>query len=92
MSNPNLDQSSLFLLVQQLQQEVQNQRVEIQSLRSDLDASRASVHQLELQLRSATPPSRSRLPDPPRFDGKPLTPDMAPFNPRQASIRPALRS
>ncbi|KAF7565220.1 Retrotrans-gag domain containing protein [Pyrenophora tritici-repentis] len=73
MSNPNLDQSSLFLLVQQLQQEVQNQRVEIQSLRSDLDASRASVHQLELQLRSATPPSRSRLPDPPRFDGKPLT-------------------
>ncbi|KAG9375572.1 hypothetical protein A1F94_013021 [Pyrenophora tritici-repentis] len=31
MSNPNLDQSSLFLLVQQLQQEVQNQRVEIQS-------------------------------------------------------------
>ncbi|KAG9382310.1 Retrotrans-gag domain containing protein [Pyrenophora tritici-repentis] len=72
MSNPNLDQSSLFLLVQQLQQEVQNQRVEISH--SDLILThRAPAYISELQLRSATPPSRSRLPDPPRFDGKPLT-------------------
>ncbi|KAF1942870.1 hypothetical protein EJ02DRAFT_453966 [Clathrospora elynae] len=74
MSDPIQNQSPLFLLVQQLPQELQNQRVEIQSLRSGLDASRVSVHQLELRLSSVTPPSpsRSRLSNPPRFDGKPL--------------------
>lgn len=73
------DPSALLLLVQQLQQELQNQRVEIQSLhtqtqslRSDLDASRSSFLQLQNQLSSRSSP-RSRLPDPPRFDGKPFT-------------------
>ncbi|KAF1935059.1 hypothetical protein EJ02DRAFT_428776 [Clathrospora elynae] len=38
MSDPNQKQSPLCLLVQQLQQELQNQHVEIQSLWSNLDA------------------------------------------------------
>ncbi|KAA8650189.1 uncharacterized protein ATNIH1004_002870 [Aspergillus tanneri] len=75
MSDPN----PLLLLVQQLQQELQNQRLdiqnqrnEIQQLRADLDASRTDVHQLRTQLLSVQTP-RSRLPDPPRFNGKPYT-------------------
>ncbi|RJE18475.1 hypothetical protein PHISCL_09188 [Aspergillus sclerotialis] len=67
------DQSALMLLVQQLQQELQNQRIEIQSLRTDLNASRSDVQQLQIQLISRTPAPRSRLPDPPRFNGKPYT-------------------
>ncbi|KAA8648107.1 uncharacterized protein ATNIH1004_003990 [Aspergillus tanneri] len=70
MSDPN----PLLLLVQQLQQELQNQRLdiqnqrnEIQQLRADLDASRTDVHQLRTQLLSVQTP-RSRLPDPPRFN------------------------
>jgi hypothetical protein len=59
------DQPVLFMLVQQLQQELQNQRIEIQSLRSD-------VVRLQSQLSDRSAP-RSRLPDPPRFNGKPLT-------------------
>lgn len=65
------DQSALVLLVQQLQQELQNQRIEIQSLRTDLNASRADVQRLQIELASRTSVSRSRLPDPPRFNGKP---------------------
>lgn len=65
------DQAALILLVQQLQQELQNQRVEIQSLRTDLNASRTDVQQLQIQLASRTPAPRSRLPDPPRFNSKP---------------------
>jgi Retrotransposon gag protein len=74
MSDP-----AVLLLVQQLQQELQNQRTEIQLLRSDLDASRADVYQLQLQIQTrltpapTAPTARPRLPDPPRFDGKPLT-------------------
>lgn len=67
------DQPALILLVQQLQQELQNQRVEIQSLRMDLNASRADVQYLQTQLLSKTPMFKPRLPDPPRFDGKPYT-------------------
>ncbi|XTI90045.1 hypothetical protein V2W45_1521956 [Cenococcum geophilum] len=66
---------ALFLLVQQLQQELQNQRTEIQSLRLDLDALRVDVHQLQLYLQTRPTPALTtcpRLPDPPRFDGKPL--------------------
>lgn len=59
MSTPQ----ALFSLVQQLQQELQNQRVEIQALRAD-------IHRLQNQ---PDRPSRSLLPDPPRFDGKPYT-------------------
>lgn len=66
------DQTPLILLVQQLQQELQNQRVEIQQLRTDLDASRTDVQQLRTQLLTSPVP-RSRLPDPPRFNGKPYT-------------------
>ncbi|EOA83055.1 uncharacterized protein SETTUDRAFT_69823, partial [Exserohilum turcica Et28A] len=57
---------------QQLQQELQNQRSEITSLRD-------SVAQLQLQLQSRQHPNdaqtrvRVRLPDPPKFDGKPHT-------------------
>jgi Retrotransposon gag protein len=65
--------SALLLLVQQLQQELQNQRTEIQSLRTDLNASRADVHQLQCQLQNQPRPSRSHLPDPPRFNGRPYT-------------------
>lgn len=60
------DQSALFLLVQQLQQELQNQRSEIMSLRSD-------VQRLQTQVSAPTRSPRPRLPDPPRFDGKPFT-------------------
>ena len=74
MSDP-----ALFLLVQQLQQELQNQRTEIQLLRSDLDTSHVDVHQLQLQLQlhlqtRPTPAltTRPHLPDPPRFNSKPL--------------------
>ncbi|KAF1936040.1 hypothetical protein EJ02DRAFT_311543, partial [Clathrospora elynae] len=62
----------------QLRQELQNQRLKIQLLRSDLDASRASVHQLGLRLSSVThlpqplPLPRSCLPNLFSFDGKPL--------------------
>jgi hypothetical protein len=55
----------LVLLIQQLQQELQNQRVEIQQLRSDITS-------LRIQTQSQQPPI-SRLPDPPRFNGKPYT-------------------
>ncbi|PKX95114.1 uncharacterized protein P174DRAFT_439783 [Aspergillus novofumigatus IBT 16806] len=64
------DQSTLLLLIQQLQQELQNQRTEIQTLHADLNTSRADVQLLQTQLLSM---SRSRLPDPPHFDGKPYT-------------------
>jgi hypothetical protein len=47
-------------LIHQLQQELQNQRLEIQTLRSDVQ--RLQNH-----------PPRSFLPDPPRFDGKSFT-------------------
>ncbi|KAK1914148.1 hypothetical protein P3342_007394 [Pyrenophora teres f. teres] len=62
-----------MLLVQQLQQELQNQRAEILSLRE-------SVTQLQTQYQ---PPSaaqtrvRVRLPDPPKFDGKPRATHLA---------------
>ncbi|KAK7178766.1 pol-like protein [Paraphaeosphaeria sporulosa] len=65
-SQPN----PVYLLIQQLQQELQNQRSKIQQLRADLSATRTDVHQLQIQTRSAT---RARLPDPPRFDGRPLS-------------------
>jgi hypothetical protein len=55
----------LILLIQQLQQELQNQRVEIQQLRSDITSLRAQTQNQQ----SSTP----RLPDPPRFNGKPYT-------------------
>ena len=58
------DQPALFLLVQQLQQELQNQRVEIQSLRADVQ---------RLSQNQSSSVSRPRLPDPPRFNGKPYT-------------------
>ncbi|KAL7771366.1 hypothetical protein CFE70_004706 [Pyrenophora teres f. teres 0-1] len=67
MASTNQNQNALMLLVQQLQQELQNQRAEILSLRE-------SVTQLQTQYQ---PPSaaqtrvRVRLPDPPKFDGKP---------------------
>lgn len=67
------EQPTLMLLVQQLQQELQNQRIEIQSLRTDLNTSRSEVQQLQIQLLSTKPAPRSRLPDPPRFDGKPYS-------------------
>ncbi|KAL2819173.1 hypothetical protein BJX63DRAFT_382604 [Aspergillus granulosus] len=61
------DQTPLILLVQ-LQQELQNQRVEIQQfqnqcleiqqLRTDLDASRAEIQQLRTQLLSTYTPKR----------------------------------
>ncbi|KAI1675981.1 hypothetical protein KJE20_14430 [Pyrenophora tritici-repentis] len=72
MSSPSQNQNALLLLVQQLQQELQNQRSEITSLRD-------SVAQLQLQLQSRQHPNdaqtrvRARLPDPPKFDGKPHT-------------------
>lgn len=65
MANQASDQSALFLLVQQLQQELQNQRVEIQSLHN-------TVQHLQLQIQTQPSP-RLRLPDPPRFDGKPYS-------------------
>ncbi|KAK7177922.1 pol-like protein [Paraphaeosphaeria sporulosa] len=86
MSNQNTSPAAILLLVQQLQQELQNQRSEIQSLRSDLDASRANnqnqrldIQTLQSELQhlqnrlSTQSILRSRLPDPPRFDGKPYT-------------------
>lgn len=62
------------------QQELQSLRsgfqTEIQTLRSELLASRTRVQELS-QLHQTPAPrqssSRSHLPDPPRFDGKPLT-------------------
>ncbi|KAK7181378.1 hypothetical protein PSPO01_12474 [Paraphaeosphaeria sporulosa] len=60
----------VYLLIQQLQQELQNQRSKIQQLRADLSAARTDVHQLQIQTRSAT---RARLPNPPRFNRKPLS-------------------
>lgn len=63
MSSQPSDQPALFMLVQQLQQELQNQRLEIQSLRNTVDHLQTQ-HQ---------PASRLRLPDPPRFDGKPYS-------------------
>ena len=73
MSAQNTSLESILLLVQNLQQELQNQRVEIQSLRSALETSRDDVYQLQLLQSSAPPSSRVRLPDPPRFNGKPYT-------------------
>jgi hypothetical protein len=64
-----------MLLVQQLQQELQNQRSEIVSLRDNV----ASLRDTVTQLQSRQPPNdaqtrvRARLPDPPKFDGKPHT-------------------
>jgi hypothetical protein len=63
------NQNAMMLLVQQLQQELQNQRSEIVSLRE-------SVAQLQNQiqnqsLNAAQTRVRARLPDPPKFDGKP---------------------
>lgn len=55
-------QSPLLPLIQQLQQELQNQRLEIHALRTDVR---------RLQSQPSSP--RSRLPDPPKFDGKPYT-------------------
>jgi len=49
-------------LIQQLQQELQNQRMEIQTLRTDVQ-----------RLQTQPPFPRSSLPDPPRFDGKSYT-------------------
>ncbi|KAJ8117731.1 hypothetical protein OPT61_g1154 [Boeremia exigua] len=54
-----------FATVQQLQQELQNQRHEIQSLRE-------TVQHLQIQSQNQ-PAHRLRLPDPPRFDGKPYS-------------------
>ena len=65
------DQPALVLLVRQLQQELQNQRTEIQTLRTDLSASRNDIQSLQTQLLSQK--TKPRLPDPPRFDGKPYT-------------------
>jgi hypothetical protein len=65
MASQPSDQSALFLLVQQLQQELQNQRIEIQSLRD-------TVQHLQIQSQNQ-PAHRLRLPDPPRFDGKPYS-------------------
>ena len=65
MSSQPSDQPALFLLVQQLQQELQNQRLEIQSLRD-------TVQHLQIQSQNQ-PAHRLRLPDPPRFDGKPYS-------------------
>ncbi len=70
MSSTSQNQNALMLLVQQLQQELQNQRSEIISLRE-------SVAQLQLQIHqspnAAQTRVRVRLPDPPKFDGKPHT-------------------
>ena len=55
---------ALILLVQQLQQELQNQRIEIQELRADVQT---------LRSQNQSRPSRSSLPDPPRFDGRHFT-------------------
>jgi hypothetical protein len=71
MSSPNQNQNAMMLLVQQLQQELQNQRSEIMSLRE-------SVSQLQSLLQNQPPNAaqtrvRARLPDPPKFDGKPYT-------------------
>jgi hypothetical protein len=65
MSGQPTDQSALFMLVQQLQQELQNQRLDIQSLRD-------TVQHLQTQIQQQPAP-RLRLPDPPRFDGKPYS-------------------
>ena len=67
MSSQTLNQSPLFLLVQQLQQELQNQRIELQNQRTEIQSLRDEVHHLR------TPSPRSRLPDPPRFNSKPYT-------------------
>ena len=53
------------MLVQQLQHDLQNQRLEMQSLRD-------TVQHLQTQLQHQPAP-RLRLPDPPRFDGKPYS-------------------
>lgn len=62
--------ASLTALVQQLQQELQNQRVELQNQRVEIHSLRADIQRLQAQ---PAPPPRSHLPDPPRFDGKPYT-------------------
>jgi hypothetical protein len=75
------DQSAFSLLVQQLQQELQNQRTDMQSLRSELSDSRSQIHSLRsevnelrgFQLNSSSRSPRFSLPDPPKFDGKPST-------------------
>lgn len=58
MSSP----AALMALIQNLQQELQNQRIELQALRADVQ---------RLQNHASAP--RSYLPDPPRFDGKSYT-------------------
>ncbi|RJE17248.1 hypothetical protein PHISCL_10415, partial [Aspergillus sclerotialis] len=61
------DQSAFTILLQQLQQELQNQRIEIQSLRSE-------VNNLRVQLATnSTSSPRFSLPDPPKFNSKPST-------------------
>ena len=67
------NQNALLLLVQQLQQELQNQRSEIVSLRDSVSQLQNQLQtQLQTQLQNQKP-TRVRLPDPPRFDGKPST-------------------
>lgn len=75
MSSPSQNQNALMLLVQQLQQELQNQRLEIVSLRDNVASLRDTVTQLQSRqpLNDAQTRVRARLPDPPRFDGKPHT-------------------
>ena len=62
---------AIILLIQQLQQQIQNQHEEIQSWCTNLETTWVDVWQLQTQL--DTQPTRSRLPDPPCFDGKPYT-------------------
>ena len=64
------DQSALFLLVQQLQQELQNQRAEIHALRADVQRLQ-NLQPPAYSVPSVSP--RTSLPDPPRFDGKSYT-------------------
>jgi len=68
MTSP--DQNALMLLVQQLQQELQNQRSEIISLRESVAQLQNQIHQSQ---NAAQTRARVRLPDPPKFDGKPHT-------------------
>jgi hypothetical protein len=69
--------SPLFVLVQQLQQDLQHQREELQaqrqkltSLRADLLATRQHVVKLQLRAQSST---QFQLPDPPYFNRKALS-------------------
>ncbi|CAG5180770.1 uncharacterized protein ALTATR162_LOCUS9397 [Alternaria atra] len=70
MSSPSQNPNALMLLVQQLQQELQNQRSEIISLRESVAQLQNQIH---LSQNAAQTRARVRLPDPPKFDGKPHT-------------------